>query len=132
MRQLASYLYLSILAPLSACGGGGGGSTGPGGSNPGGGGPGPTSCQAGSICMGGSVFEPTSITIAPNGTVAFRNESGVQHSVTFPGSSPVGGDIPLHSSGTNTRQFTSAGSYNFFCTVHGTATSGMRGSVTVQ
>ena len=32
----------------------------------------------------------------------------------------------------NHRKFAAAGSYAFHCTIHGTATSGMRGTVVVQ
>jgi plastocyanin len=81
----------------------------------------------------------TSATVAANAAVTWDNNSGgVQHDVVF--STPAaalavgngsGGNIPLHSSGTNQRRFASPGTYPFHCTVHGTATTGMRGTVVV-
>jgi len=86
-----------------------------------------------------STTQPVTLTVATNTAVTWTNNSGVDHNVTFdtPASAlAVGngssGNIPLHGSGSNERQFAAAGSYPFHCTVHGTATSGMRGTVTVQ
>jgi plastocyanin len=39
---------------------------------------------------------------------------------------------PTQKAGTFSRSFSNAGSFDYFCTVHGTATTGMRGSVVVQ
>jgi plastocyanin len=72
--------------------------------------------------------------------MTFSNTSGVDHNVTFdtPATalavgSGSSGNIPDHSSGSNQRQFAVSGSsHPFHCTIHGTATSGMRGTVTVQ
>lgn len=96
--------------------------------------------------MTSSVFTsaagPTSnpaVTVAINAPVTWTNDSGVIHNVTFdtPAAAlAVGaggsGNIADHSSGSNQRQFATANSYPFHCTIHGTASSGMRGTVIVQ
>ena len=49
------------------------------------------------------------------------------------GVASCGGTIPNHSSGSNERQFAVSGiSHPFHCTIHGTTTTGMRGTVTIQ
>jgi len=88
------------------------------------------------ISATGSASNPT-VTVAPNTAVTWDNDSGgIGHDVTFdtPASAlAVGngsaGNIPLHTSGTNQRQFAGTGSYPFHCTVHGAA---MKGTVIVQ
>lgn len=79
------------------------------------------------------------VTVATNAAVTWTNDSGVIHNVTFDTPTAAlgvgngsAGNIPDHSSGSNQRQFAAAGGYPFHCTIHGTATSGMRGTVTVQ
>ena len=82
----------------------------------------------------------TTATVATNTPVTWNNNSGgIQHDVVFatPAAAlAVGsgdpGNIPLHMSGSNQRQFATAGSYPFHCTVHGTPTTGMRGTVVIQ
>jgi len=54
--------------------------------------------------------------------------SGARHNVTFSGAAPTGGNIPDTESGSVTRTFPTAGTYNYQCTRH----SGMTGSVVVQ
>ena len=96
--------------------------------------------------MSASVFSsaagPTSnpaVTVNVNTPVTWTNDSGIGHNVTFdtPAAAlAVGaggsGNIADHTSGSNQRQFATANSYPFHCTIHGTATSGMRGTVIVQ
>jgi plastocyanin len=84
--------------------------------------------------------QPVSLMVGTNTAVTWTNDSGgTPHNVTFdtPAAAlAVGngsaGDIPDHSSGSNQRQFATAGTYPFHCTIHGTANSGMRGTVVVQ
>lgn len=88
------------------------------------------------ISATGSASNPT-VTVAPNTAVTWDNNSGgIGHDVTFdtPAAAlAVGngnsGNIDLHTSGTNQRQFAATGSYPFHCTVHG---AGMKGTVIVQ
>lgn len=117
----------TLAAVLMACGGrggygdGGGGITGP----PGGGGGGAVGINT--VVMGGSSFNPTSLTIQSGGTVTWSNTSGIAHNVTFTTSGSPS-NIPDHTAGTNLRTFGTAGTFNYNCTNHG----GMNGSISVQ
>jgi plastocyanin len=82
----------------------------------------------------------TTLSIPANTPVTWTNDSGITHNVTFDDPATalaVGtgspGNIPDNSSGSNERQFAVSGSsHPFHCTIHGTSTTGMRGTVTVQ
>jgi plastocyanin len=83
--------------------------------------------------MGASAFSPITLTVAAGGTVNWRNDAGQVHNVTFADPAlalAVGGgaqgNIPDHSSGTNSRRF-NAGT-GFQCTIH----AGMTGTVVVN
>ena len=89
-------------------------------------------CPAGTVCMTSGTFDPPSVTISRNGSVTFTNESGALHNVLFTSGKPEGGDIPLHTSGSRSRKFSSAGAFGFYCSQHGSPTSGMRGAVIVR
>jgi plastocyanin len=140
MRKISGLFgALTLLVALTSCGGD---STSPGGGGGGGGGVG--NCAAATFCMGSSTFvsatgsaaSPT-VTVATNTAVSWNNNSGgITHDVTFDAPAAAlavgngsAGDIPQHSSGINQRQFATAGSYPFHCTIHG---AGMKGTVIVQ
>jgi len=75
-----------------------------------------------------SVFTPASVTIAVGGTVTWTWNEAVMHNVTFStAGSPA--NIGNRSSGSDSRQFNSTGTFQYECTIHG---SSMSGSVTVQ
>jgi plastocyanin len=100
---------LATLAAL-ACGG----ST-PTGNNP-----------AGDIQVGNNFFAPTTFTVAAGTAVTwFWSPGGVAHTVTFEDGAPGANQ----SSGTFGRTFSTAGTYPYFCSIHGAAV--MSGSVTV-
>ena len=89
--------------------------------------------------MTAGAFDPTSRTVAANTAVTWDNDSGLDHTVTFTTptaalgvSGGAGGSFNAPASSNNQRQFAAAGTYAFHCTIHGTPTSGMRGSVVVQ
>lgn len=134
MSTICRVLGSSVLMVVAtACG-----SDSPGPGNGGGGGGG-GNCPANSICMTSSLFSPTSRTVAANAPVTWTNNSTTLHNVTF--STPTAalavgaggsGDFNAPASSSSQRQFAAAGSYAFHCTIHGTATSGMRGTVVVQ
>jgi plastocyanin len=68
-------------------------------------------------------FTPVPLTVPAGSTVQFQNNSGVSHTVTFDAPrSPGVEDVPLHSSGTNSRVFSQAGTFPFHCTQHGAMT----------
>jgi plastocyanin len=144
MKMVALAMVMGVAA---ACGGGGGGAavTGPSGATPTGGSNGGSTNQSGcgtsTICMlytpsdaytatgtGTGSFSPSSLTVNAGATVTFSNPSGVAHNVVFDGTAPVGGDIGVISSGSQTRTFTTAGTYPFHCAIH----DGMSGTVTVK
>jgi hypothetical protein len=138
MRKKSGLIaVLTLMFAMISCGG----STAPGGGGGGGGGGG--NCPAGTFCMGSSTFftaagsatNPT-VTVAPNTPVTWFNDNAGNHDVTFDDPSTAlavgngnAGNIPVHTSGTNQRQFASAGTYHFHCVQHA---PGMVGTVVVQ
>jgi plastocyanin len=103
------------------------GNTGGGG---GGGGPSPVEIQLRSD--GGDRFDPASVTIPVGTTVTWRWVTGF-HNVT-PSGSPTftGSGAPVAAPSTFSQTFSSPGTYLYYCVVHGTPTSGMRGTIVVQ
>lgn len=131
--NLVRWSTIAAFIVVAGCSGGGGDSTGPGtggnGGNGGGGGGGGGTCPAGAICFGSSQYSPRSITVNVGATVPFINDSGIGHTVNFDSPRPpLVEDIGLHTSGTNNRTFSQAGTFNFHCTQH----VGMTGSIVVQ
>lgn len=119
---------LGAIVVVAACGGGDNG-TGPGGGGGGGGGGG-TLVHAVRVTTTASDFVPNSVTIPANDSVFFT-VGAITHNVVFdtPGAPANVGDV---SNTTAKRQFTTAGTFNYHCSIHGSPTAGMRGSVTVQ
>jgi len=96
--------------------------------------------------MGSSSFFTTAgatvktLTVPVNSTVTWTNDSGVAHNVLWTdaagrnaaGAGDGTGDMTDFASGSHTRVFTVAGTYKFYCNIHGTPTSGMTGTLIVQ
>jgi plastocyanin len=125
--RLVSLVTLVLLAGASGCGGssGYGSSTGPGG----GGGGGHTL----SISMTGSAFSPALDTVAAGSTVTWTNNDAVTHTVTSaPGSADTYSSGNVGGSGTFQHMFAAAGTYVYYCTIHGTPTAGMKATIVVQ
>jgi len=81
---------------------------------------------------GNNRFEPANITI-PLGTTVTWSWVGGFHDVTPTGDpvfTPSGAPVPSPNAYSHT--FNSAGTYLYFCSVHGSANSGMRGTIVVQ
>jgi plastocyanin len=76
----------------------------------------------------GQTFSPASVKIATTGSVTWSFPGPETHNVTFDGTAPPGGNIGDKNSGTESRNFVTAGTYNYHCTRHG----GMNGSVIVR
>lgn len=113
-----------LLATVAlACGGGGDGGGGIVNPPP----PGTPSATA-TVTLGAASFLPTGVSVTRNGTVTWNNTSSVTHNVTFAAATGAPQNIGDHSSGSNSRTFNTAGTFNYSCTLHG----GMAGSVTVQ
>jgi plastocyanin len=120
-----------LLVSMSACGGSGGGgySTGPGGQNPPPGGQQPPS-TATSVRVQNNRFNPAETTVTPGTTVnwtwdactddGYGGQTCVDHSVTFDG----GSGSAIQSTGTYSRQFSAAGTFNYRCSVHGATMTG--------
>jgi plastocyanin len=118
-----SVLAIVGLVVASACGGGGDSGTGP---IDGGGGGGGTLVHAKRVtATAGLSFDPNTVSIAANDSIYFTFQ-GVLHNVRFDTpSSPT--DIGNTASATVKRQFPTAGTYNYHCSIH----PQMTGSVTV-
>jgi plastocyanin len=85
------------------------------------------------VSVQNNFFNPSAVTIAVGGTVSWNwNSGGVIHNVTFDPNNPTGNpaNIPNQGSGSGSRQFTMAGTFQYVCTIH--ESLGMIGSVTVQ
>jgi plastocyanin len=108
------------LIVLGACGGGGGGGTEPPPPPP------PTLVHAKRVtATSGLAFDPSTVSIPAADTIYFTFQS-VQHNVIFDTQgSPA--NVPNSQSTTVKRQFTTAGTFNYHCSIH----PQMTGSVTV-
>ena len=135
-RRRTALLGLIIAA---AVGCGGGGPSAPSynnGGNNGGNNSGSTSAD---ITVAGLNFTPSATTV-PKGTTVnwtwnscgsdgYGGQTCVDHSLVWDdGTAGVGAT----SSGAYNRTFANAGTYSYHCAIHGSTTTGMRGTVTVQ
>lgn len=75
-------------------------------------------------------FGPSNLTVTAGTTVTWDWVGAAAHNVTWAGGTPAAS--PTQTSGTYTRNFAAAGSFAYYCSIHGTETTGMRGTVTVQ
>jgi plastocyanin len=116
MRGRSLLRALAWLA-LTGCGGGGG-SDSP---------TGPSGGGANSVTVANDHYTPATLSVAAGGTVTWQWAQGAsEHTVTFDDAAP---GSPRQSSGTFQRTFGAAGTYTYFCQVHGRAV--MSGSITV-
>ena len=123
-------LTIATLVAAAACGGGGASNsvTNPTGGNPTGGNPTggtdtPTSTNA--VGVADNLFTPANILVSVGTTVTWTWGSNVStHNVVF----SDGTKSSDQASGTFSRTFSTAGTFNYSCTLH----SGMAGSVKVQ
>jgi plastocyanin len=86
--------------------------------------------------MVGSQFSPANLTVSAGTMVTWKNDDAVAHTVTSATGSPdtfnsgnVGGG------GTFSHTFGSAGTYPYYCTIHGAngaPPTGMHGTITVN
>jgi plastocyanin len=95
-----------------------------------GGGPSPIEIQLRSD--GGNRFEPANVTIPVGTTVTWRWVGGF-HDVTPTGNPTFSGNgNPVSAPHTFSQAFNTRGTYLYFCSVHGSASAGMRGTIVVQ
>lgn len=76
-------------------------------------------------------FDAASKTISVGDKVLWTWSGSHQHNLTWVVTTGAGNSA-TQMTGTYTRDFAAAGSYVYYCTIHGTATSGMRGTIVVQ
>jgi plastocyanin len=80
----------------------------------------------------GSV-NPAVDTVAVNGTVTWTWAGGaITHNVTSTGSPSFTSSATKSAPATHAFTFTAAGTYNYFCTIHGAPAAGMRGRIVVK
>jgi plastocyanin len=89
----------------------------------------PTATQ---VCMTAATFNPVSFTVSAGTTVTWRDGSGIAHTVTSDAGSPEAFNQSTAPSGSFSRQFSNAGTFNYHCTLHGSAGTGMHGTITVN
>lgn len=87
---------------------------------------GPVNGSDGDIAIGDNFFNPATFTTTVGTPVVWAWTGTLAHNVTFVDQAPGSGD---RTSGTFSRAFTAAGSYGYFCTIHGAGA--MSGTVTV-
>lgn len=86
----------------------------------------PSGPGAGEVWMKNIAFNPSTINISVNGTVTWTNKDNVDHDITADDNSFVSGN--LGPGGKYSHQFTTAGTFNYRCTLH----PGMNGTVVVK
>jgi plastocyanin len=133
MRQVlgvtaATVFLMSCNSATSSYGAGGGG-----GGGYGGGGCTPTSTQ---VCMASSTFNPATLTVTVGTAVTWHNGDAITHTVTSAtGSGDTYNSGNIAGSGTYTHTFAAAGTYNYYCMIHGVdgaPPTGMHGTITVR
>jgi plastocyanin len=93
---------------------------------------GPTAVEIQLRSDGGNRFTPDNVTI-PLGTTVTWTWVGGFHDVTAAGAPAFpGSGNPVSAPHTFSHTFSSPGTYLYFCTVHGSASTGMRGTIVVQ
>ena len=99
------------------------GSTGGGGNNPG----------PDTVFMAGTAFNPATRTVAKGATVTWLNHDPFGHTVTYSSGPGVAfSSDTLAAQASYQVKFDSAGTYTYYCRIHGTPSTGMRGSIVVQ
>lgn len=120
MLALAAVVLSAACSNALGYGGGGGGCT-------------PTATQ---VCMNGSTFAPANLTVAHGTAVTWMNGDGITHTVTSAtGSGDTYDSGNVGGGGTFTHTFNTAGTYNYYCRIHGangTPPTGMHGTITVN
>jgi plastocyanin len=84
----------------------------------------------GDIEVRDNTFSPSGFSTTAGSTVTWDWTGATPHNVTWVGAGAPG-PSPTQTTGTYQRTFDAAGTYDYYCTIHGTPTTGMRGTVTV-
>lgn len=93
----------------------------------------PTATQ---VCMVSSTFSPSNLTIIHGTTVTWKNGDTYNHQVASAiGSTDAFNSSYIGAGGTFSHTFATAGTYSYYCTIHGvdgTPPTGMHGTITVN
>lgn len=81
------------------------------------------------VAVRDNFFDPSGAQIEVGETVQWAWEGLEQHSVTFV--DPALSSSAVQGEGTFTRSFDRAGTFAYYCSIHGSPSAGMRGGVTV-
>ena len=77
-------------------------------------------------------FRPQEITVTRGSTVVWTNDGRAEHNIVPVGTTPFHVDTRSFPPGSSySWDASEAGTFHYFCSIHGTATAGMYGSVTV-
>jgi len=137
-KPLLRATSVALVMCVLGCGGGGGGS--PTSPPPSGGTGGTGGSTSADITVQNNSFSPSSTTVPVGTTVTwtwnactgdgYGGQMCTDHSIVFDDGGRT--NAPLQSEGTFSSKFSTAGTYTYHCSVHGTTTSGMRGTIIVQ
>lgn len=89
-----------------------------------------TAVANGAVSVEDNLFNPDAVNVSVGGKVTWTWNGAVDHNVTW-----VSGGFTnsaTQTAGTHEVTFGSTGTYQYYCTIHGSPSAGMRGSVTVQ
>jgi plastocyanin len=85
-----------------------------------------------SVSVQASSFNPSTVSVRQGGTVTWTNAGPVQHTITPTNAGQAGAwpskTMAAQQGVTFSHTFTTAGTFNYFCTIH----SGMTGTVRVE
>ena len=118
--KLVHLLCVGALAAGIGCGSSTGTTAGPG---------------ANEVWMEGSAFNPASRTVTVGTMVTFTNKDGITHTVTsssVPGTAAAIFSGNIAGGGTFQQTLTVAGTYEYYCTIHGSPGAGMHGTIIVN
>ena len=133
-RTIAGPLGVAVLAAFALAGCGSSSYTSPTTMPMGGGGgnpmPTPAPGMSGQAVISGFAFSPSSLTVAVNTTVTWRNDDSVSHTATADGGSAFQFDTGMIGPGATSGGvlFSQVGTFTYHCTVH----PSMHGTIVVQ
>jgi plastocyanin len=85
-----------------------------------------------SVSVQAASFSPSTVSVRPGGTVTWTNAGPVQHTITPTNAGQTGAwpsrTMSAQQGVTFSHTFTTAGTFNYFCTIH----NGMTGTVRVE
>jgi plastocyanin len=126
MMRFARLIGVAAVGLAAACGGGY--ST----SSPYMGGSGGGTPPPSTVYLQGSAFNPATDTVASGTTLTWTNQDGFAHTVTYSSGPDSAFSGSLAAGASYQHTFTTPGTYQYYCTIHGTPTGGMRGTVVVR